>query len=60
MTWNLTLGTYKKCLEGYKKLALLSRGSKCAFGKTTVTYLGFQYSSSGATPSAKRIQAVTN
>ena len=36
------------------------RGSKCAFGKSTVSHLGFQYSPSGVTPSAERIQAVAN
>ena len=36
------------------------RGSKCTFGKSTVTHLGFQYSSSGMTPSHERIQAITN
>ena len=34
------------------------RGSKCAFGKSTVSHLGFQYSPSGVTPSAERIQAL--
>ena len=35
-------------------------GSKCAFGKSTVRHLGFQYSPSGVTQSAERIQAVAN
>ena len=36
------------------------RGSKCAFGKSTVSHLGFQYSPSGVTPSPERIQAIAN
>ena len=36
------------------------RGYKYAFGKSTVTHLGFQYSASSVTPSAEWIQAVAN
>ena len=36
------------------------RGSKCAFGMSTVTHLGFQYSPHGVTPSSERTQAVAN
>ena len=36
------------------------RGSKCAFGKTTVTHLGFQYGINGISPLADRIQTILN
>ena len=36
------------------------RGSKCAFGRSTITHLGFQYSPSGVTPSAGRTETVAN
>ena len=50
----------KEVLGQLHKAGFTLRGSKCAFGKSTVTYPGFQYSPSGVTLSAERIQAVAN
>ena len=36
------------------------RGSKCSFGKTSLSYLGFQYSSEGVTPTADKTQSILN
>ena len=42
------------------KAGFTLRGSKCAFGKSTITHLGFQYSPNGVTPSAERAEAIAN
>ena len=42
------------------KAGFTLRDSKCAFGKSTITHLGFQYSPNGVTPSAKRAKAIAN
>ena len=36
------------------------RGSKCSFGKTSLSHLGFQYSSEGVTPTADKTQSILN
>ena len=36
------------------------RGSKCCFGKTSISHLGFQYSSEGVTPTANKTQSILN
>ena len=36
------------------------RGSKCAFGRRTITHLGFQYSPSGVAPSAEGTETIAN
>ena len=50
----------QEVLEQSQQAGFTLSGSKCTFGKSTVTHLGFQYSSSGVTPSHERIQAITN
>ena len=42
------------------KAGFTLRGSKCAFGRSTITHLGFQYSPSGVTPSAERTETIAN
>ena len=42
------------------KAGFTLRGSKCAFGRSTITHLGFQYSPSGITPSAERTETIAN
>lgn len=34
------------------------RGSKCFFGKTSISHLGFEYSSSGVTPTTEKIDSI--
>jgi len=34
------------------------RGSKCAFGKRTITHLGFQYGPTGVSPSPNRTRTI--
>jgi len=36
------------------------RGSKCSFGLTSISHLGFQYSLDGVTPTADKAQSITN
>ena len=36
------------------------RGSKCIFGKSSVTYLGFEYSSSGVSPTLEKTKSVAD
>ena len=42
------------------KAGFTLRSSKCAFGRSTITHLGFQYSPSGVTPSAERTETIAN
>ena len=34
------------------------RGSKCSFGQSSITHLGFQYSCEGVTPAAEKIKSI--
>ena len=36
------------------------RGSKCMFGKSSVTHLGFEYSSAGVSPTLERTKSIAN
>ena len=50
----------RKMLGQLMEAGFTLKGSKCSFGMSTVTHLGFQYSSNGVTPSPERTQAVAN
>ena len=50
----------RKVLGQLMEAGFTLRGSKCSFGMSTVSHLGFQYSSTGVTPSPERTQAVAN
>ena len=50
----------EKVLGALQAAGFTLRGSKCAFGKTSITHLGFQYDVDGVSPSANRIQTVLN
>ena len=49
-----------KVLGKIMEAVFTPRRSKCAFGMSSVTHLGFQYSPHGITPSSERTQAVAN
>ena len=36
------------------------RGSKCSFGMSSITHLGFEYSSEGITPSTEKTHAIAD
>ena len=50
----------QKVLGALQSAGFTLRGSKCAFGKTNITHLGFQYDVKGVSPSADRIRTVLN
>ena len=50
----------QKVLGALQSAGFTLRGSKCTFGKTNITHLGFQYDVKGVSPSADRIQTVLN
>ena len=50
----------QKVLGALQDAGFTLRGSKCAFGKMNITYLGFQYGINGVSPSADRIQTILN
>ena len=45
----------QKVLGALQDAGFTLRGSKCAFGKMSITHLGFQYGINGVSPSADRI-----
>ena len=57
---NSNIRDFQEVLGQLQQAGFTLRGFKCAFGKSTVSHLGFQYSPSGVTPSVERIQAVAN
>ena len=50
----------KLVLGKLKAAGFTLRGSKCMFGKSSVTHLGFEYSSAGVSPTLERTKSVAD
>ena len=50
----------RRVLGQLQKAGFTLRGSKCSFGMSSVTHLGFEYSSEGITPSAEKTRAIAD
>ena len=49
-----------RVLSRLRNAGFTLRGSKCFFGKTSLSHLGFQYSPDGVTPTADKTQSILN
>ena len=49
-----------RVLSRLRNAGFTLRGSKCFFGKTSLSHLGFQYSPEGVTPTADKAQSILN
>ena len=50
----------EKVMGALQAAGFILKGLKYAFGKTSITHLGFQYDANRISPSATRIQTVLN
>ncbi len=49
----------ERILSRLRAAGFTLRGSKCYFGRSTVTHLGYRYSQGGVTPAEENVRAVT-